>query len=98
MAQFDVYALIDGGLVVDCQADHFSDIASRVVVPLEPVEQSHLQQPRLNPIFDINGRPMMLLTQFATAVRATELREPAASLGHARLEIIAAFDMLLTGV
>lgn len=97
MAQFDVYALMDGGVVVDCQADHFANIATRVVVPLEPVADSHQQQVRLNPVFAVNGQQMMLLTQFATAVRTAELRKPIDSLEHARLEIISAFDMLLTG-
>lgn len=97
MAQFDVYALKDGAMVIDCQADHFANIATRVVAPLEPVAQSPQQQMRLNPIFDVNGEQLMLLTQFATALRTTELREPIASLSHARLAIIGAFDMLLTG-
>ncbi|MBA3879107.1 MAG: CcdB-like protein [Sphingobium sp.] len=98
MAQSDVYILIDGGMVVDCQADHFGGIATRLVVPLEPVSRSHRQEPRLNPIFSVNGEDVMLMTQFATAIRAAELRQPIASLDHARLTIISAFDMLLTGV
>ncbi len=98
MAQYDVHILADGAMVVDCQADHFAGIASRLVAPLEPVSRSHQQQPRLNPIFSVNGEEVMMMTQFATAIRAAELRKPMASLDHARLEIIAAFDMLLTGV
>jgi len=98
MAQFDVFVLVDGQMVVDCQADHFADIATRLVVPVEPVANAHRPQPRLDPIIDINGDAMMLLTQFATAVRAIELRKPVASIVGDRPAIVAAFDMLLTGV
>ena len=98
MAQFDVYILGDGQTVVDCQADHFAGITTRMVVPLEDIGRSHKPQPRLNPILDVNGKRMVLLVQFATAVRTTELRVPIASLAAERLQIVGAFDMLLTGV
>lgn len=97
MPQFDVYALIDGGIVVDCQADHFANIATRFVAPLEPIADGPDQQPRLNPVFTVNGQQMTLLTQFATAVRKAELGTAIGSLEHARLDIISAFDKLLTG-
>lgn len=98
MAQFDAYALVDGGIVVDRQADQFADIARRLVIPLERPEQAHRSQPRLNPVLQVDGERMMLLTQFATAVRASELRKPIASLIEEPLKITNAFDMLLTGV
>lgn len=98
MAQGEVYLLADGTMVLDCQADHFANIDTRLVVPLEPIGRSHRQQVRLNPIFVVNGEQMMMLTQFATAIRAAELSNPVASLAQARLEVISAFDMLLTGV
>jgi hypothetical protein len=39
-----------------------------------------------------------ILTRFVTAVRATEFHKPIASLAGERFTILAAFDMLLTGV
>jgi len=98
MSQFDVYALADGALVIDCQTDHFSDIRTRLVVPLVHVREAPQQQPRLNPILRVNGEDLLLLTQFATAIPAAELRRPLGSLAGDRLKIIAAFDMLLTGL
>ena len=40
MARFDVYRLADGGLVVDLQADLLSDLKTRVVAPLLPLDGS----------------------------------------------------------
>lgn len=97
MAQFDVHRLADGGLVVDCQANRFGKIASRVVAPLVPISEAPDRQPRLNPAFEIDGEQHALMTQFATALRSTELRATNRSLAAHRLEIIGAFDVLLTG-
>lgn len=98
MAQCDVHLLTDGQMVVDCQADHLGNLATRLVAPLEPVSRSHGQEPRLNPIFSVNGEDMMLMPQFAAAIRANELGKTIASLDRARDAIVSAFDMLLTGI
>ncbi len=98
MAQFDVYDAGDGNLLVDCQSDALSILATRVSAPLMLSERAPNTRPRLNPTFDLNGKTYVLVTQFAAAVRCAELRDRVATLAAHRDTIIAAFDMLLTGV
>lgn len=98
MAQFDVYRIADGGFVVDCQAEPFADIPTRLCVPLIPQSEAHAPHPRLNPVFEIQGEPMVLLTQFASAIRVRELRSTGTSLERERYAIIDAIDLLLTGI
>ena len=94
MAQFDVFRLPDGSVVLDCQADRFDDIGTRFVVPLMPPEQAPPLKGRLNPRFEINGVVFVMVTQFATALRTVELRSHLASLDGEHLTIVGAIDVL----
>ena len=51
----------------------------------------------LNPAFDIEGQPHLMLTQFIAAVPAKELRKPVLSLDARSDDIMRALDMLLIG-
>jgi toxin CcdB len=97
VAQFDVHHL-GKGLVVDCQSDLLDPIDTCFVLPLTP--RTHVQQvaQRLNPIFEIDGREYLLLTQAAAAVRRAELGAVIASLADRSFEITAALDVLIGGV
>ena len=98
MAQFDVYDAGDGSLLIDCQSDSLGYLTTRLSAPLMPLERAPDRRPRLNSIFDVNGETYVLVTQFAAAVRCADLRNRVATLAPHRDTIIAAFDMLLTGV
>jgi len=98
MAQFDVYRTRDDDLLIDCQSDAFGDLNSRLVAPLTPVDRSPPGQMRLNPVFDIDGERYMMVTQFAGAISVGELQTRVTSLAERRLEVIGAFDVLMTGV
>lgn len=98
MPQFDVYRTGDGGMVLDCQADVFDRIGTRFVVPLMPVGEAAPDTPRLHPRFEVNGEPMIMMTEFATAIRTVELRSKACSMAHERFRIIGAIDVLLSGI
>ena len=80
MARFDIYEIADGALVVDCQADFLNDISTRFVLPLMPSGESPPPNPRINPAFDLDGDRLILVTQFATSLRRTELRRKIGSL------------------
>lgn len=98
MARHDVYR--EQGtetMLLDCQADVLSHLHTRLVVPLLPVNVAD-ETGRLTPIFDLNGRRVIMATQLAASVDARLLRNPVASLEHEHDRIMAAFDMLLTGV
>ena len=95
MARFDVYHSRAGGMVIDCQADDFDDIGTRFVVPLMVPGDTPPANRRLNPTFDVNGETLVMLPQFATAVRTKELHPRVCSLAHQHIAIISAIDTLV---
>jgi toxin CcdB len=52
---------------------------------------------RLNPIFDIDGEPHVMVTQSIATVARRELRRKVGSLAQYHDEITIALDVLLTG-
>lgn len=99
MPRFDVYPNPDGaGYLLDIQADLLDGLNTRVVVPLMPVNAAPIPARRLNPVFDIRSERYVMVTQFLSAVLASTLKTPAASLAQHDTEITGALDMLLTGV
>ncbi|MDB5540054.1 MAG: putative CcdB-like protein [Devosia sp.] len=97
MAQFDVFRLSGGELVLDVQTDLLGAFDSRVVVPLYPPELAPVRHKRLNPEVTIDGRPYVLVTQFLIAIDRPELGFRIDNLDRHYDEIKAAYDMLLNG-
>lgn len=81
------------------QHDLLEGLPVRVVVPLTP-QRSFGERPvkRLNPVFEIDGTPMVMLTQMLGAVATSSLRRPVAYLDTRRAEIIGALDIVFTGI
>lgn len=101
MAQFDVYKNTRGGLyplLLDVQADLLSSLATRIVVPMIPAKKYGKPISRLHPIATINTIDYVLKFHDLAAVPATVLVQPIASLAHRRSELVAAVDLLFTGV
>ncbi len=99
MAKFDVFRRRTGaGYLLDCQADLLSQLNTRFVVPLLPVEQAPKPAARLNPVFELEGKSHVMMTQFAAAVLVSELGEKVASLRGRDMEIVNALDILISGV
>ncbi len=100
MARFDVYSRpgSDGdGYVIDVQADLLHDLSTRVVAPLLLPAIAPKPARNLNPVFEIDGEPHVMLTQFIAAVPARELRAPVVSLAARGDDIMRALDTLLVG-
>jgi toxin CcdB len=98
MARFDVYVRQDlGGYLLDCQSDLLTGLNSRLVAPLLAEADAPRPIARLNPRFALNGRRVIMVTQFAAAVATRDLGDPIASLSGKQDEIVAALDMLITG-
>jgi toxin CcdB len=99
MAQFDAHRLKGSGeLVLDCQSDLLSDLDTRFVVPLIAVQDLQAATDRLNPQFIIDNQQHVLATQLAGAVQRNELGATVASVRERSFEVIAALDMLISGV
>ncbi|WP_030541209.1 CcdB family protein [Sphingobium sp. DC-2] len=98
MAKFDVLRQREGGCyVLDCQADLLSNLNTRLVVPLLPVAEAPLPAIRLNPILDVEGEQLVMVTQFAAAMPVRELGEIVQSMLSQQDVISAALDMLIVG-
>jgi len=99
VAQFEVFRPADrGDLVLDCQSALLRHLNTRFVVPLIPLDRAPTPAGRLNPLFEIDGVRLSMMTQFAGSVPSTELTDVVCSLADRRYEISGAIDMLTGGV
>lgn len=96
MAKYDVY-IVQDNYVIDVQDDLLSDLNIRVVIPLILPDQAPQPARRLNPIFEINGKEMILVTQYIGSVDGKLLTKPSANLSEHFDEITNALDMLFQG-
>lgn len=98
MAQYDVFRDGEtGGLILDVQTDLLEGLNSRIVVPLVTPQSAPKPARRLNPVFVIEGREYVMLTQFIGAMDERILGKSLASLVDERDEITAALDMVFFG-
>ncbi|MGB3407485.1 MAG: CcdB family protein [Jannaschia sp.] len=97
MAQFDLYRLRGGQLVVDLQTDLIGIDASRIVAPLREAG-SYAAFPGLTPTVDMDGAAWIVRVQELAAVPGAELRAPVGSLADYRDVLKRALDILIDGV
>lgn len=105
MAQFAVYRNAHAAskdaypLLVDIQSDLVSDLATRVVVPLAPAaEWKGKSIKRLMPTVTVQGRSYVLVVPQLAGIPAKQLGAMVGTLAAQREHIIAALDLLVTGI
>lgn len=100
MAHLDVHPMpgTSVGYVVDVQANLFSELATRVVVPLIHEQTAPTPIRDLNPIFEIDGERHVMITQAIASIPRQELKRPIKSLADQRDSITRALDILFVGV
>tara|TARA_R110002074_G_scaffold139168_1_gene284649 strand:- start:8312 stop:8608 length:297 start_codon:yes stop_codon:yes gene_type:complete len=97
MAQFQVYRVPGGRLVLDLQTD-LIDTGSRVVAPLVPASSGPKAIGRLEPVFTIDGAAYVLHTAEMAAVPSALLKgAPVTDLSGCDYEIRGALDMVFSG-
>ena len=99
MPRLDVYRLRDGGriLVVDVQAELLASLETRMVAPLIMASATAAPIKGLNPVFSIEGRDYVMLTQQMGAIPRRQLGRPVLSLAAEHNTITQALDQLLVG-
>ena len=97
MAQFDVFRLKSGVLVVDLQTDLIGIEASRVVAPLREAGR-YTAFPGLTPKVKIEGTAWIVRVQELAAIPGAELRDVVTSLAAERDVLKRALDILIDGV
>jgi toxin CcdB len=102
MARYDVYSNRLGRpnapYLLDVQSDLIDVFGSRVVVPL--LDAASLKRgpaKRLNPVFEIEGRRVVMATHMIFAMPESDLEDAVATLEEAHFEIVNALDMLFQG-
>ncbi|HEU0186307.1 MAG TPA: CcdB family protein [Gallionellaceae bacterium] len=104
MAQFDVYLNPNPATrkaipyLLDVQADLLGTLATHVVVPLVLADEMKLNIKQLNPQFKIKGVSVVMSTAELAGVSTRAYGEKVVSLKNKRDEIIAALDLLFTGI
>jgi toxin CcdB len=101
MSRLDVYPTpgrAGRGYVLDVQADLLASLATRTVVPLLPEDAVRGVLRDLNPVFEIDGKRYVMLTQAIATVPRRELRDRVASLLQNHDVVLRALDILFTGI
>ena len=98
MPRFDVFASGAGSaLLLDVQADILDPLNTRIVVPLMPPDEAPKPARRLNPVFTIGGARVVMVTQFLSAVRISDLGRQVATLEAEQDQVKDALNMLFQG-
>lgn len=98
MPKYDVFPNPSGdGYLLDVQTDLLSDLNTRVVVPLLPTSIAPKPATRLNPIFELNDEPVVMVTQFLAAVPTGILKTSVGKLDEEFEKVTSAIDMLIQG-
>ncbi len=85
--------------LLDIQSELIADLATRVVVPLCPVSALKGKLIKiLTPVFEIDGQAYAMLTPHLAGISKKLMGAKVADLAHRREEIIAALDLLITGI
>lgn len=98
MARFVLFRLPGfDGYVLDVQTDLIDRIETRAIVPLRRHPGPWRPVRYLNPVFEIDGVPHVMVTQEITSVLRRQLRQPVGTLREHHDAIIAALDALFLG-
>jgi toxin CcdB len=102
MAQFDCYQYKKRGepelFLIDIQTDLLETMATRVVIPLRLIDLSQKPIRILQPTVELDSGIFYLSTSEMAAISVGELEQKIGNLSKMRDEIIAAIDLLFTGI
>jgi toxin CcdB len=104
MAQYDVYRNPNPATrgrvpyLLDVQSGLLDPLATKIVVPLcKPQVLRGKAAERLNPVFEVEGRKVFMLTPELAGVPSKAVGARVGNLASERTAIIAALDMVFTG-
>jgi len=98
MSQYTVYRNPDGvGYLLNVQANVNDHYATRVVVPMFTMDTVKDYARTLNPVFEVDGVQVVMMTQGLAAVPTKLLKQPVTSLEDRRADIVSALDLLFQG-
>lgn len=104
MAQFDVYANPSDSAahgipyVVVVQSDLLDALATRLTIPLATVEFANKSPDKLCPIVSVNGQRLRALTHYTAPLPTSSLRQIVGNVAAHASELVAAIDVVISGV
>lgn len=104
MAQFDLYKNPNPAArklvpyFVNLQSDHLEHIATRLCAPVKSAKISSKPIAGLMPEIEIDGARFFVFMQEIAAIPASLLGQRAASASRYRFQLIAAVDLLVSGI
>ena len=87
----------DGEVVLDCQADIHRHLDTRFIIPLVDYADDYPLKAGLNPIFELDGKRLVLVSEFASTVFFRDMRKRIGTLDLHYDEIVRALDFLTGG-
>lgn len=97
-AQFDLYRMQEGSLVVVLQNDLLDELQTRVVAPLVPAHSVARNMKSLNPTVTLGEETYLVMPQLAATLALAEMGEKVGSLAMMHDAIVRAVDALLSGI
>jgi toxin CcdB len=101
MPQFDVYKLPRDFLpfthAVSMQSDLVLGLPTRVCIPMAPIARVHAPATGLNPVVDIAGEQLFVMTQHVEALPEDLLKRPITTLGAEQFALTNALAFLFHG-
>lgn len=86
-------------LLLNVQSDLIAETGTRVVVPMLPRSGAHPPPiSALTPVLDVAGAAHVLVVPLLAATEASDLGAQEADLSHERVAIMAALDLLISGI
>jgi len=87
-------------LLLDVQTDLLDGLGTRVVIPMTPATAvaRRTAMATLNPVLSVEEKDYVLITGQLAGIANRELGPPVADLSSQRATIIAALDLLFTGI
>lgn len=104
MPQFDIHknpnpaARRIAPFVVNIQSDHIDHLATRLCAPIKTRKLSSTPIAGLMPEIEIEGQPFVVFMQETAAVPAAMLGLSIASAAAYRYQLVAAVDLLVSGI
>lgn len=104
MPQFDVYrnanpqTCLEIPYLLDVQSDLLDPLATRVVVPLVLATEMNKPAKKLNPQFKIEDKTVVMSTAELAGISHRTLGDKVGTFKEQRAEIVAALDLLFTGI
>jgi toxin CcdB len=101
--QFDIVAnpnartRRDFPFLIILQSDRAASFSTVIAAPLAPVGAA-FERSCIHPVIDIVGSPYFIFTERLAAISISGLGEVVATGAESRYEIVAALDMLFTGI